>query len=55
MFIAFEVAKQRIADDGIEVDPPALDVKRIAAMQITPAAHIEASLQQGLRPSASQS
>jgi hypothetical protein len=52
--IAFQITAQRITDDGVEVDPLAPGIKRIAAMQITPGTHIEASLQQGLRPSASQ-
>jgi hypothetical protein len=53
--IALQIPPQRITDDSIEVDPLAPGIKRIAEMQITPGAHIEASLQQGLRPSASQS
>ena len=53
--LGFQITAQRITDDGVEVDHLAPGIKRIAAMQITPGAHIEASLQQGLRPSASQS
>ena len=53
--LGFQITAQRITDDSIEVNPPALGVKHRTAMQVAPGAHIEAFLQQGLRPSASQS
>ena len=45
MFVAFEIAPQRIADDGVEVDPPALGVEHRAAVQVAAGAHVEAALQ----------
>ena len=45
MLVAFEIAPQRIADDGVEVDLPALGVEHRAAMQVAAGAHVEAALQ----------
>lgn len=55
--LTFQIAAQRIADDGIEVDPPAPSAKHGASVQFASGTQVEAARQRisGLRPSASQS